>query len=60
VFANAIHCMKVVVDAMSKLGILMNDPENEKHREVINHLPYRLEAPVMPKEAYNAIKGLHL
>lgn len=57
VFANAIQCMKVVVDAMLKLGIFYGEADNEKHRDVINHLPYRLEAPVMPREAYAAIKG---
>ncbi|KAJ3052690.1 guanine nucleotide-binding protein subunit alpha [Rhizophlyctis rosea] len=58
VFSNTVQSMRVILDAMSTMGIALGNPANEPHRNVIMELPNQVEADVFPPDAAAAVKAL--
>lgn len=58
IFSNCVQSMRVILEAMTNLGIAIGDENNKQYMNVILELPSQLEGDVFPAEVSNAIKNL--
>ncbi|TPX31176.1 hypothetical protein SmJEL517_g05438 [Synchytrium microbalum] len=58
IFSNTAQSMRVILEAMSSMGIALGNDDNEKHKAVILELPNQIEAEVFPPEVAAAVKAL--
>jgi len=58
IFSNTVQSMRVIIEAMSSLGIAIGDEKNKSSATVISDLPNQLEGETLPAEVSAALKAL--
>lgn len=58
IFSNTIVSMRVILEAMSELGISLGDDQNQSHVELVFQLPNPLNFSYFPPEVSRALKLL--
>ncbi|RKO97265.1 hypothetical protein CXG81DRAFT_26405 [Caulochytrium protostelioides] len=58
IFSNTVQSLRVILEAMVKMGITLANPANEAHRDTILDLPTQIEADLLPQEIAIAVKAL--
>lgn len=58
IFSNTVQSMRVIIEAMTHMGIPLARPENNKFKQLVLELPNQIEADVFPQEVALAVRHL--
>ncbi|KAG5463124.1 MAG: guanine nucleotide binding protein, alpha subunit [Olpidium bornovanus] len=58
IFSNTVQSMRVILEAMERMGIRLGDDANKAHGALIEELPNQIEAEFLSSEIATAIKCL--
>lgn len=58
IFSNTVQSMRVILEAMTHMGIAMGDDFNKPHAELIIDLPNQIEGDSLPAEIATAVRSL--
>lgn len=58
IFSNTVQSMRVILDAMDKMGLALAQPSNRHHATIVMDLPSQIERDSLPMEVTQAVKTL--
>ncbi|OBZ87033.1 Guanine nucleotide-binding protein subunit alpha, partial [Choanephora cucurbitarum] len=58
IYSNTVQSMRVIIEAMTNMGISFASPQNKNHSQIILDLPPQIEQDALPLEVSQALKAL--